>query len=189
MSINTQLKAITKGYADDFKAISERSREERLKDLAPGSSIPASGKLYGDKAKNDFKVKADTYRARANEVIDKEPKSRNDKMTAAPSTEAVNTIQLLKMRNNLTEADINPLMKRYGDNTQVYDTLRDIAAQHGIHGYHLEENPLRVKANKLSDLKNSINNNLRVERAERGYASDGFISFLNATIDDALPEE
>lgn len=189
MGTKTQLKAITKDYADDFKRISERSREERLKTLEPGAKIPASGVLYGDRAKADFKVKADGYRTRANEIIDRELKVLNDKMTAAPSTEAVNTIQLLKMRKNLTEADINPLMERYGDNIQVYDTLRDIAAQHDINSYRLEQNPLRAKAEKLTDLRTSINNNLRVERAERGYASDGFISFLNATIDDALPEE
>lgn len=189
MSINTELKAITTRYTDKYKNICERSREERIKSLQPGAALPAHGKLYGDEAREQFRKEADACRVQAASIIENELKALNDKMTAAPSIEAVNTIQLLKMRSNVTAADINSLMQRYGDNSQVYDTLIDIAGQHNLNEYKFESNPLRVKANKLNDLRSSIEKNLRLERAERGYASEGFISFLNAAIDDALPEE
>lgn len=189
MGIKTALKDITSSYAKDYKDICERSREERIKSLEPGATLPKTGVLYGEDARQSFKVKADTHRAKANELINTELAKLNESMTAAPTTEAVNTLQLLKMRSNVTAADINNLMGRYGDNTQVYDTLLDIAAQHGIREYAYTRNPIRERAEKLNDLKSSINNNLRLERAERGYATDGFISFLNAAIDDALPGE
>lgn len=188
MGIKDELKAITNRYADDYKAICESSREERIKNLKVGDPMPAKGILYGDAARADFKKKADSYRVQATSIIGNELKRLNDKMTAAPSTEAVNTIQLLKMRSNVTQGDIDALMKRYGDNAQVYDTLIDIAGQHNIRDYKYESNPVRAKVEKLSNIKTSINNNLRIERAERGYASEGFVAFLNAAIDDALPD-
>lgn len=189
MSIKDELKAITNRYVDDFNVICERSREERLKTLQPGARVPAQGKLYGDDARNEFKRKADAHRVQAMSIIGNELRALNEKMTAAPSTDAVNTIQLLKMRSNITPEDINVLMMRYGDNSQVRDTLVDIAGQHDIKDYKFESNPIRVKAEKLKDLNNSINNSLRLESAERGHASAGFVSFLNAAIDDAFPDE
>lgn len=188
MGIKDELKAITNRYADEYEAICESSREEHIKNLKVGAPTPAKGILYGDAAKAKFKKKADSYRVQATSIIGNELKRLNDKMTAAPSTEAVNTIQLLKMRSNVTQGDIDALMKRYGDNAQVYDTLRDIAAQHNIRDYAFESNPLREQVEKLNVLKSNLNNNLRIERAERGYASKGFVNFLNAFIDDAFPD-
>ena len=189
MSKNKELKAITSAYAKDFKNICERSREERLKSLQPGDPMPREGVLYGDDARERFMTRAAAHRAKALSIVDGELAKLKDEMTKAPSTDAVNTLTLLKMRNKITPEDLRPIMERYGDNNQVYDTLRDIAAQHEIRDYAFESNPLRVKAEKLNGLKSSLNNNLRIDRAEKGYANDGFMSFLDAVIDDALPEE
>lgn len=188
MSKNTELKAITKEYAKDFRIICEKSKEERIKSLQPGDPMPRAGVLYGDDARERFKARAAEHRTKALSIVDGELAKLNDKMTAAPSTDAVNTLTLLKMRSKITPEDLRPIMERYGDNNQVYDTLRDIAAQHNIRDYAFETNPLRAQAEKLNGLKSSLNNNLRIDRAEKGYANDGFMSFLDAVIDDALPD-
>lgn len=188
MSKNKELKAITREYAKDFKNMCERSKEERIKSLQPGDPLPKSGVLYGDDARERFNAKAAEHRAKALSIVDSELGKIQDKMTAAPSTEAVNTLMLLKMRNKVTPDDLGPIMERYGSNNQVYDTLRDIAAQHNIRDYAFDSNPLRVQAEKLDGLKSSLNNNLRIDRAEKGYASDSFMAFLDAVIDDALPD-
>lgn len=189
MSKNKELKEITRAYAKDFKDICERSREERIKSLQPGDPVPKEGVLYGDDARERFKIKAAEHRAKAISIVDGELAKLQDEMTAAPSTEAVSTLTLLKMRSKLTAEDLRPIMERYGGNNQVYDTLRDIAAQHDIRDYAFETNPLRIHAEKLNNLKSSLNNDLRIEWAEKGRASDGFMGFLDAVIDDALPNE
>ena len=188
MSINKELKAITGKYVEDYKTICNRSREERIKQLRPGEPIPKESTLYGDRAKADFKELADSHRAKANEILERELKAVNDKLTEAPSTEAVNSMQLLKMRDRVTLDEINGLMIRYGDNNQIYDTLKDVARQHGINEYAFDRNPLRVRAEMLSDLQHNINSSLTVNKAERGYATEAFISLINASIDDACPE-
>lgn len=189
MSKNTELKAITKEYAKDFRNICERSKEERIKSLQPGDPLPKSGVLYGDDARERFMARAAEHREKALSIVDSELAKIQDELTKAPSTDAVNTLTLLKMRNKVTSEDLRPIMEKYGDNNQVYDTLRDIAAQHNIRDYAYESNPLREQAEKLNGLKSSLNNNLRIDRAEKGYATDGFMSLLDAIIDDALPNE
>lgn len=188
MSKNTELKAITKEYAKDFKNMCERSKEDHIKSLQPGDPMPREGVLYGDAAKERFNARAAEHRTKALSIVDSELAKIQEEMTKAPSTDAVNTLTLLKMRNKVTPEDLRPIMERYGSNNQVYDTLRDIAAQHNIRDYAFESNPLRVQAEKLNGLKSSLNNNLRIDRAQKGYASDSFMSFLDAVIDDALPD-
>ena len=188
MSLKSELKAITKGYADDYKAICEASREECIKSLKPGSRMPATGVLHGEEARAKFRAKADSHRKEAVRIIDNELRILDNKMSAAPSTEAVNSLQVLKMRKKVTANEIESLMMRYGDNSLVHDALCDIAADHDIRTYAVADNPVRVKAEKLNDLKQNITTSLRLEQAERGHATDGFISFLDAAIDDAIPD-
>lgn len=189
MSIKDELKAITNEYAKNYKEICEASRDDYMKSLNPGSPTPARDVLYGDEARAKFGKKADSHRAKAIMIIGNELRSLNEKMSAAPSTEAVNALKVLKMRKTVKADEVESLMMRYGDNSLVHDTLCEIAAEHDIGKYAYADNPLRVKAEKLNDLRHSITNNLNLASAEKGHASDGFIAFLNATIDDALPDE
>lgn len=188
---NKKLKEITGNYKDDFKRICDLSREKRLKELKPGERIPEKGFIYGDEAKDQFRTKAEQYRNKAIDLIDAEINVYRDKLTDAPSTEALNSVQLMALREKVTKDDINDLIERYGDNPMVFDTIKDLAKQKGIISEsEFIDHPLRQKIDAMENVRKHINRSLTFYEAERGHATDGFIAFLDSEIDGAFdPEE
>ena len=186
MAKNEELKKILREYGNAYKFACDNSRDTLIDTLKPGSRLPEEGKIYGDAFRDQFKKDAAVHRDRALKIVDGEIKAINAKLTAAPSTDAVNSIMMLRMKQHVTRADIDRLMSVYGSNPLAYDTLRDVAYDNGIRD--LPENPLTVKAERLTDVRSSIEKTLNIHQAEAGHASDGFLAMMDAVIDDALGE-
>ena len=188
---NKKLKEITSNYRNDFEKICILSREKRLKELKPGERIPEKGILYGDEAKDQFRTKAEQYRNKAIDLIDAEINVYRDKLTEAPSTEALNSVQLMALREKVTKDNIDDLIERYGDNPMVFDTIKDLAKQKGIISEsEFIEHPLRLKIDAMENVRRDINRSFNIYDAERGFATEGFIALLDSEIDGAFePEE
>lgn len=184
MTINSELKQVIKDFSDEYAKKAEESRQEYIKHLPAGQAIPPKGIIFGDNNKDTFNQSCVEKRQKVRAIIDKEIRPLKLKLTEAPSTDAVNSIQLLKMRNSVSEKEISDLLDRYGDNDQVRAALVDIGKDHGYHSFSRSSNEERIE--NLEDLKRSLENSLTLKRMEdRGSA---FYSWLNSVIDNIFPE-
>ena len=187
MAKNEELKQILRGYASAYKWACDNSRDTLIDTMKPGTPLPQEGRIYGDAFRDQFKKDAAGYRDRALKIVDDEIKAINAKLTAAPSTDAVNSIMMLRMKQNITRADIDRLVSAYGSNPLAYDTIRSIAFESGIRD--LPDNPLTIKAERLADVRSSIEKTMTIHQAEAGHIGDGFFSMaIDPAIDDALGE-
>jgi len=187
---NAELKAITREYNRMFRTLSEDEYNEKLLALKPGENAPVKGKLSGARRER-MEQKAAECRSKAADILNRELAAVNKKITAAPSTEAVNTISLLAMRDPKTIGPevINTLLDEYGDNVQSYETIKDIAKQKGIvtdlDGIN---HPLREQQANIEALNKSLYKNLSLTHTEQSMdrSSEGFEAFLEMTIDQTF---
>ena len=184
---NAKLKAIYKEYADTFNRASENSRAAYIAKLAPGSTLPPTGKLYGDDARNEFSAKCSDLAHQAADIIDDELKGLNEQLTKEPTPEAVNACTLLSLRKSTDAAEYRRLMDKYADNVQTCDTIRKLAKDNGI--LDLPYNPITERAERLEDLKNHIFFTMNTRKAEDGNTSAGHAELFNAQIDELIPED
>lgn len=186
-SKNTQLKKIVKNYYDDYDATCRISREERLKELRAGDPIPPEGRLYG-KYKEQFQNRAYDYRNQAMKIIDDELNTINNELAKAPSTEAVNSISLLALRNHSTKKDFDNLLNVYGDNYQAFTTLKDLAIQKDIiPDLAFTEHPTVIRKEMVEIARNSLFNSLWENKtSDPDHNTEGYKELLNITIDNAF---
>ena len=188
---NAELKAIAKDYNDTFKFYSEADYNDKLLALKPGQPAPVKGKLSGVRRER-MEEKAAECRSKAADIINRELAAVNKKITAAPSTEAVNTISLLAMRDPKTIGPevINTLLDEYGDNVQSYETIKDIAKQKGIvKDLDGINHPLREQQANIEALSRSLYKAFDINYTEAGHDSEGFTGLLNLSIDSAFDPE
>lgn len=186
MAKNDDVKQILKEYAGAFTRACDDSRKTLIETLKPGAKIPDAGKIYGDAFRDQFIKTADEYKGRALKIIDDEIRTVNARLAEAPSTDAVNSISLLAMRQNVTIGEVERLLNTYGSNAQAYDAIKDIAYSKGIKG--INNNPIAVKAEMLADARHNIEKTINISEAERGHANDGYLAIVGAMIDGALAE-
>ena len=184
---NAKLKQIFNSWKKDFENISEQSRDDYIKRLAPGSVLPKSGIIYGDEYAAAFSGKCTEYRQQASAIIDNELAKLNGKLTAAPTADAVNACTLLSLRKSTDPDDYTKLLDAYGDNVQAGETIRAIAKENGVHG--LPADPIKEQAETLESLRGTIYSRITPYSAQQGSASQGHIATYEMMIDRAIPEE
>lgn len=182
---NKDLKTILSQFKDSYRMICDSSRNSFMKTLSPGAPVPREGLIYGNDCLDEFESMCLGYRDRAKEIFDKLISELKDKVTQAPSSEAVNLISLLGVRKDVTKEEIDNLLEKYGDNPQTWKSLVSIAKENGINTYG--ENDLEVQLREIEDLSKSIEKTLSSSSAQGGHATDGFLAMLSAQIDNVLP--
>ena len=178
----TAAKAI-KGHMNSFistkDSIVEKNRREYLASLGPGAQIPSYIKLSPENSER-MNNALNTLKQGVTEIITSCIDTVAKSITAAPSTEALNTIQMLALRKNVTVDDIYSLIDKYGDNVQVHKTIRDIAEQHNIY---------INKSNEEEQYENLVNLQGVFDRMSL-YKVDsytrGYMSMVNIDVDNAL---
>lgn len=181
---NQELKKIMSDFNESYKLVCAQSRDEYIKTLKPGSPLPTEGTIYTENRKSQFSEECNKYRAKAHEIINAHIDELKRKETDAPSTEAVNTITLLKLRDNVSEKEISELLERYGDNPQAYRAINSIAFSHDIKSFG--DHPISESLENLEALSSGID---KVIAPWNKNISDGYIAMFNLQIDSAFPEE
>lgn len=182
---NKELKKIMSDFNETYKAICAKSREDYIKSLGPGAMIPNNGPMiYTEDGKNYFTEECRKYKAKAHEILDTHVRDLKNKITEAPSTDAVNSITLLKLRDSITEKEISDLMERYGDNVQAYNAIKSIAYAHNIKSFG--DHPLNARLENVEALTENIDKTIAPWNK---YISDGYIGFLGMDIDSVFPTE
>ncbi len=186
---NAELKAITREYNRMFRTLSEDEYNEKLLALKPGENAPVKGKLTGARRER-MEQKAAECRSKAADILNRELAAVNKKITAAPSTEAVNTITLLNMRDEktITPELVYTLLDEYGDNVQSYEAIKDIAKRKGVKGLDGVNHPLREQQANIEALNKSLYKNFSLTHTEQNEdrSSEGFEAFIGMTIDQTF---
>lgn len=178
---NTELKKIIKDFYSDYNRTAESTKKEYLMTLPIGAKIPDESRIYDAEELERFKERASQKRAKALSIVDEHLTDVREKMTEAPSTDAVSTITLLNSRQNITENEINHLVEAYGDNYQSYKAIQDIGTKNNI---RIPEHILTKQEESLNNLRHSVDSALTYETASR--RSQGFYDFLAVEVDGTI---
>lgn len=103
----------------------------------------------------------------------------------APSTEAVNAITLLNMRDNVTSGDIEAAAARYGDNYTAYKAIQEIGRKHKV--WLPEVHEVEALEDGLSSVTKVISS-MTPDFAENGRWSAGYSSMIDIIFDQAFPD-
>ena len=190
-ALNQKLKGLADEYRQEYNRLHKASYDHYLKGMKPGEVIPANKAFYDQVYEGTFYTVCTDLKEKASGLIAGALKDLKTKANAAPTPEALATVQMVAMRKNITERDINRLMEAYGDNPITYTTLKDIAAQHDIHSY--SDSPVDGLFEQLNELENL---QAQVERAFSPYnANQGETHIMTAAeafktgVDYAVPAE
>lgn len=181
---NKELKKIMSDFNNAYKTMCAQSRDDYIKTLNPGAPLPQEGALYTEDMKQKFSDECLKYRHKAHEIIDQHINELKKKATDAPSTEAVNSISLLKLRDSITEKEISEMLERYGDNVQAYRAINSIAYAHDIKSF--DDHPISEHLERVEALSSSID---KVIAPWNKNISDAYIGFVSMDIDSVFPEE
>ena len=181
---NTELKKIINDFKDDFTRTAESSKKEYLMTLPSGARIPNEMKIYNSEELSKFKERTAERKAKALSILDEHLTEVHEKMTAAPSPDAVATLSLLATRNNLTSGELDHLVKQYGDNYQSYRALQDIGAKNNM---RIPDHNLTRQESDLNDLRSSIEKVMTYEKISSS-SSLGVYAFIASTVDGVITD-
>jgi hypothetical protein len=92
--------------------------------LQPGQRMPEIRTLTGSR-REAFVSRVDGYRDEAMSELQALRDAIDAEVTAPPSDEAIRALTALRMRKNVSEAEMSAFMRRYGDNYQIRQALGD----------------------------------------------------------------
>ena len=178
-----KLKQLVGDFSNDFRKACDKSREEYMKTLAPGQTVPKAGQLYTKEARDAFANKCNGYRQQATSIFDEAAEKLDAEITKPPTNDEVNTVTMLKMRSSLSASEADSLLTSNRGNVQTYRAIKDIAAEHGHKGFR--DHPVDQAAANLKDLQSNVMSYFSVQSAEKGHASGSFASIITSMIDGA----
>lgn len=184
---NRDLKSVLSSFRSSYKMACESSRVEYIKTLSPGARLPEAGKIYGNDAREEFKSLCRGYQQRVCEISEKYVDELKEEATTAPSTDAVNSITLLSLRNNISENEVRDLLDRYGDNVQAYKAIKSIAVEKGIRVFN--DHPIDAEIADVEAMSKVLCREMSNACLANKVFSDGIISALEAQVDRAVPAE
>lgn len=184
---NFRLKNIIDKFGEHFKEIAEKSRIDLIQSSSGGAMIPLAGRIYGNEYKASFEESCKEYQAEATQIMDEIISSTLAELTRAPSDEAVNIVQMLRLREELNSDEVYSLLAVYGKNAQAYKAITSVAAAKGV---RVTPCPIDKELKELEEFKKQILDTLTLSGAERGHATESFLSFFKSmSIDTVLPVE
>ena len=186
--INRQLRQLLTDFANEHESICKQSRAAYIEKLGPGDSIPAESRTpITETGRAQVERLSMTKRQQMQEILAPVKAALRASLSAAPSAEAVNACQMLKLRNrgDVTEKEIEALLSKYQDNPATYRTIRSIASSHGI--YYLRDDPTETQLANVERVEKDLDRAFNGYTAAREGVSRGFGAFVGLDIDAAFP--
>ena len=119
----------------------EASWKKAVVSLPPGKPVPAKGVFYDDENMDRYNEKIAELRDEARAAVGKYSASISDKISKAPSEDALRAVQMFSLTSGLSAEDytsrINDMMEKYGDNVMTYEALRGMAEANGVRDFRL----------------------------------------------------
>lgn len=172
-------------YLESYLIASDIAYDIKLRGLKAGEVAPKKSGLYFDDNRQRFNEKAEDLKAKALKIINKALDEIVKFKTAAPSTDAVNYLTLLKSKTKITEEELNNALTTYGENYAVCKAFFDLAEERKIYGivYNLDVDKIEEV---LKNILASVNKWGSVA-AENGL-SQGSNDFEKMWIEQDIPD-
>lgn len=180
IELKGRLKKTYHSFVDEYQRSVEASYQKQVAMLRTGEMTPKVKRLVGDD-RTAFEERARYYRTETEKIIKDAEDSIKDVLSEAPSTEAVNYVSMMSMRGDLTQADIDAAIEKYGSNYSAYSAIASIGRKQPI---KLHTAPHEVdRARDFIKLAGPICSSMTLEKAENGGATIGRASFYDMSID------
>lgn len=131
-----ELKEIVSSYFSEYRAAIEADQRRVLEGLKPGDVMPGVGKriLFDD---TRAKVSGAYTKAvsQANAKLEAFEKGLNKVIAEPPTDEALRAIQAAKLCGNVSEAEIESLMDRYGSCYLARRAIAKLATDSGVYDF------------------------------------------------------
>lgn len=180
-SLNEQLKKIIDDFMKEYERAKENSWSAYVRDLPVNGTVPGRDTIIRAEDRTAFTETCARYYETGENIILKARDIVLEELTKAPTEEAVRTVEMLKLRDNISEAELAALMDKYGDNPQTYNAIRSIALKQKI--YIFEENEHEDRLKKID----IVRENLQRFFVPNGSKTAGVIYIINTLIDEAFP--
>ena len=185
MNESKQLKALVAEFVEKYREAAAKSHEEYIKNLKPGEDahIPAEEYIIGDAPRREFFSYCMDLQKKVDEILSGLAEKERDERTAPPSEEAVRIINLLYLRSDVTEDELNDLMNRYGDTYQARKAMLDIAHRNEI--YSLDDK-FFDNGSAMEDLSRVLRGWFTLDATDRKQVTDGYRAAIEKQIDVAF---
>lgn len=183
MNSNNELKQAVNDYIDSYDRAARESRAEYMQTLPAGAQVPAEGRIYTQRARDQFAGVCSSCRAKADAVFSEARKEIDNQVAAAPDADAVNTLSMLKLRSNVPQAELETLAEKYLGNVQTYSALQAIAKNSG---HILPDHPIEERRRELDGLQRSINRMFSIPGHSDPAPSRGLAEMISMQIDDVF---
>lgn len=162
-SIKTELRELLK----NCERISADSRAEYVRNMPQGSLVVPNQYLYTTQAGEEIEKATTKTRENIKAILDDLYLKIADDVTAPPSQDAVNTIQLLKMRSNISEQEFKCYADKYKDNALTVSLLNEIAREKELN-IHIEPSRDMQLAENIEHYKGQLDKYINSYDAKRG---------------------
>lgn len=183
-SIKTELRELLK----NCERISADSRAEYVRNMPQGSIVIPDLFIYTDGAKTEIEKATTKARESIKATLDNIYDKVSEEVTAPPSQDAINTIQLLKMRSDISESEFMLYADKYKDNPLANSLLQEIAKEKELK-VDIEESKEMTLANNLVHFWEEIETSITPYNAEKGNISAISIVGLESDLNYVLGGE
>lgn len=182
--LKAELSEMFSTYCREYQNALNDSFSKKIRELNPGERTPEKSLFY-DEDVDHFSDVAKKYRASAQALIESALKEIRTKKTDAPSTDAVNFLNVFSTKKEIGEDDILEAVDRYGDNYVVYNSLHDLAMEHRIST--IPEHILDRIENGLVNVMSTVNR-MNLQEARDGHATPAYSSVFDLNLNMNLPD-
>lgn len=192
-NLKRELKKVMGELKEQYNTISEKSWNEAVSKLQPGEPVPKRGKIYGTDNIRAFNSKRNELQKKANGMIDEFIHSIKTQSAAAPSDEALRSIQMAALIDpdsvgREAYADmLDGLSLKHGD-LLSYEAIRSVAKRAGIDDFkpHQGVKALQAKHDLPRNVNHFFNNHYLTGGHNDKGISDGELSLVTMGIDNLI---
>lgn len=183
-SIKEELRNLLKNCEN----ISADSRAEYVRNMPQGSLVIPEMYIYTDGAKAEIEKATTKARESIKATLDNIYDKISEEVTAPPSQDAINTIQLLKMRSDISENEFMLYADKYKDNALANSMLQEIAHEKNLK-VNIEDSKEMTMAKNLARYYDEIEKTINTYDAEHGKINAISIIGLESDLDYSLGVE
>lgn len=171
--------AITKTI-EEYRGAMDNERAFVSAHLQPGQKMPEIKTLTGSR-REAFASRVEGFRMEAMAELQALRDAVDAEVTEPPTDEAIRALRVLKMRDNVSGAEVSAFLRRYGDNYQV---------RHALEGGDLfDGSEVDELLDRIGQLERSVMSCTDADALLEGRASVGSLSFARSFVCETMGVE
>lgn len=184
--INKELNKLIGEFKTSYEMLRKISEDKYKSTLKPYETFKPREGFYYDTERQLFNTECERFKEKAHALVDKAALEIIAENTKAPSTEAVNVVNLISARKEVSADEIDQLMTKYGHECpMVYKALHEKAVSLGY--YDFKPHPINEAAENMEVAMRMIDTTFSANCAEHSIVTTP--AALETTIARAFPAE